>query len=219
MNIAFFAAGVGDHLEMAVGLVASAKRHMPLAQVLHLTDETTPEVPGATAVRLDGAIDSPADLLDMRIRHYMRTTCDTIHVDTDVLFQADVSHVFSRGDWHVALTDRAWPHLPQPHFVASQMPFNTGVCFTRDGLFWAAVHEHWLRFGDAVQNDWMSEQRAVRMAASDPSWVVRVLPGAQYNFPPDAHTDGASALVVHYKGPRKVLMLERIRRELACASA
>jgi hypothetical protein len=84
------------------------------------------------------------------------------------------------------------------------MPFNTGVVFSRCQAFWVAVLEAWRRYPASVQQDWLSEQRAVYEVVRSGRFRVKILPGVAYNYPPMREDDTPIiAAMIHYKGPRK----------------
>lgn len=207
MKIAFFFVMQRDpsHYLHACALVRDIETWMPGVPVFQLTDMTSPEVLGVTGVvRRPGA----ASLLRQRIEHYagIPSSEDYLLIDTDVAVRADVSSVFhhDRLPFDVAFADRDWAHLPQGDRVLQDMPFNTGVCFTRSASFWFDALTTWNRYPADVRADWMSEQRAVWDVARTGRYRVRVLPGMTYNYPPTSATDfPRGAALVHFKGNRK----------------
>lgn len=220
MTIGFFTVFRKDprHFLMARRMLLSAKCFMPDVEVVQLTDEKTPEVPGVNRVQRK----PHGRMLERRLEHYA-DNCggDWLFVDTDVVFQADVRDAFGYGlgdvyltkFFDVALTDRQWPHIQHPAGFVEEMPFNTGVCFSRCPDFWRAVLETWRAFTPEQQADWMSEQRAVAHVVRTEPFNVLVLPGMVYNYPPTTLTDVglAEAKIVHFKGPlRKALKYQAV---------
>lgn len=211
MRVGFFSVFRRDpqHYLLAAKMIASVRATMPGVEIVHLTDESSAPVAGVDEVRRkpDGK------MLERRLEHYADLTAgDWLLVDTDVIVRRDVREdVFYTPyrdvdhEFDVALTDRDWPHLPQPSDVLQTMPFNTGVTFARDPYFWDEVLKHWRAAGD---NDWLSEQRAVYAAVRTGEFRVKILPGMIYNYPPKSADDPCKgAAIVHYKGPRKEWML------------
>lgn len=207
MTIGFFTVFRKDprHFLMARRMLLSAKHFMPYLQIAQLTDEKTPAVPG-----VDQVLRRPhGKMLERRLEHYSACEGNWLFVDTDVVFQGDVLDVFNQP-FDVALTDRNWPHVTHPAGFVEEMPFNTGVCFSRCPDFWKAVLETWRGFTPDQQADWLSEQRAVAHVVRSDAFTVCVLPGMVYNYPPSTLTDVglADAKIVHFKGDRKAIMLQ-----------
>lgn len=210
MKVGFFLVFRRDpqHYVLADAMVRSVRRTMPGAHVVQLTDERSPLLSG-----VDGAQRLPhGRMLERRIEHYAACEGDWLLLDTDVIVQRDVRDVFNQS-FDVALTDRQWPHIEQSAKMIQQMPFNTGVVFSRCGAFWRAVREEWLHLPTEIQQNWMSEQVAVGAVATKhkDAFTVLTLPGMVYNFPPHGEYSGAQAAILHYKGQRKDHM-----REAAC---
>ncbi len=209
MTLGFFTVFRRDpqHYVCARLLVRSARYSMPCVEIVQLTDDKSPVVPG-----VDRVVRLPhGPMLERRLEHYAACQGEWMLFDTDTVLQRDVRDVFA-SDFDVALTDRQWPHVRQSAEFMRDMPFNTGVCFSRSPAFWSAVLEVWRGYTPDQQHDWMSEQRAVAEVVRRDVFTVMVLPGMVYNYPPTTKTDdGLSiAAVVHFKGPtRKQWMTAR----------
>lgn len=202
MKIGFFLALRHDpaHYLHAAALVRRCTVLMPGTEIVQFSDEQTPAVPGVT--RVERKLGDLA-LLDLRLQHYGRLG-EWLLIDTDVLVCADVRNVFDCGTFDVALCDRNWPHLPQGEKMLQEMPFNTGVCFSRRHGFWLEVHETWKAFDRTRRESWMSEQLAVYEVVRSGRYRVKILPGMVYNYPPQSADDiPDGAALVHFKGPRK----------------
>jgi len=192
---------VGEDLRLPAVMAASAKRFG--YELVQMTDERTPEVPGAdTVVRLawDGE-----RLMTYRLQHLAALAGPALVVDTDVVFVRDVGHVWERA-FDVALTRRTGPAFdPNGVDLAEVMPYNTGVMFSRSQAFWQRCHELCSGFPPEVQR-WYGDQYAVRFAA--PEFKVLELPTDPYNYSPGSpEEDVSQRYVVHYKGSRKAWML------------
>jgi len=202
MTLGFFTVFRKDpiHYVSAERMLASAKDAMPGLECVQFTDAKSPLVYGA-----DRLVRRPhGKILERRLEHYADCAGEWLLVDTDVVIQRDVRHVFD-DDWDVALTDRQWRHLKQPADFMRDMPFNTGVCFSRSPEFWRAVLMTWRSFPFEQQSDWLSEQRAVADVVRKDVFTVKVLPGMIYNYPPTTEDDAGlkDAAIVHLKGGRK----------------
>jgi hypothetical protein len=189
-----------QHYVLAEIMVRSVHAQMPGVPVVQFTDETSPPVPGVDSVnRKPGG-----PLLERRLEHYADCSGDWLLLDTDTLVRRDVRDVFPVEPFDAAFADRAWPHLPQGDSVLTSMPFNTGVAFSRNQALWQRVLADWREHGDT---DWLSEQRSVWRVVRKGAFLVRVLPGMVYNYPPKSQKDPCKeAAIVHYKGYRKAWM-------------
>lgn len=195
------------HVLHAAALAQEIRLTMPTTELVQLTDQTTPVVPGVSRVsRLPHG-----PMLQRRLEHYAGLDGEWILLDTDVRVMADLRDVFHDVSFDVALTDRDWPHLVgDPNAgasgspIADAMPYNTGVVFTRCQRFWGDVLSTWLGFPDEQRASWFSEQQAVARVVSDGRYRIKVLPGMVYNYPPASKDDCLeTAKLLHYKGQRK----------------
>lgn len=194
MNIGFFIESAG--FDMAAHLVRSAKRFMPDVPIYQLTNDEAPQVPGAKAIRIGGAM--PMGV--RRVTHYTRLEGDWILVDSDVMFRRDVREVFDKP-FDVALASREGTIWEEAD-IAKIMPYNFGVVFSRCPAYWEVVLER-LKTRPLDQQAWMGEQAETCALADENRFNVEILPSA-YNFTPKKETDDLSGVsVLHLKGPRK----------------
>ena len=201
MTIGFYTVFRTDpqHFLHATAATLEAQRCMPGVPIVQFTDEKTGRVPGVHDVRRL----PHGQMLERRLEHYAAVDGEWLLVDTDVVIRRDVQAVFEDRAFDVALTDRDWPHLPQPADVLQSMPFNTGVAFSRCQAFWTDTLTVWRGFREDAR-DWLSEQRAVAIVARTGKYRVKVLSGSIYNYPPkDQNDKNNDAAIWHYKGPRK----------------
>lgn len=210
-----------DGRARAEGMTRSVRRVMPCVPVVQFTDTATEAIAGVDDVRRM----EPAPLALMRFRHQAAVTGEWLFLDTDVLVQRDVRHVFADQSFDVAITTRNWPHLRPAYGFAERMPFNAGVVFSRQPKFWRAAIR--LLTSDASADaEFMGHQQVICQLAGSRQFTVRRLQGSRYNFPPyvAGPKDGGDpalsakmakkAAIVHYKGAtRKALMLDVIRAE------
>lgn len=204
-------------------LVKSVRRAMPSVRVVHLTDLTSPPIKGVDDVRRKPT--EPMALL--RMRHHAGVKGDWLFLDTDVTVQRCVKHVFD-SPFDIAVTTRNWTHLKPAKGFSEQMPYNTGVVFSRCPAFWSEAYTRLRRTDDAEAQHWMGDQQIIGDIVDDDTcrYAIRKVWGSKYNFPPAAgnednhvlsHRMQAAAHIVHYKGPeRKALMLDA-RRAARCA--
>lgn len=179
-------------------MLASVRRHMPAAELVHLTDEETPGIDGCRVVR--GRWCGNPMLLKMR--HLSDLTGDVLALDTDVIVQADLSPVFY-FPFDVALTWRDGPIWDQKgNDLTKIMPINCGVMFSRNPAYWAACLA-WCARHDI--QDWYADQLAV---ANVRGFDVLRLHCDNFNHTPLQKADDVSGkYAVHYKGKRKEWML------------
>jgi len=190
-------------------MLRSVRMAMPGVEVFQFTDLKSPTVYG-----VDHVLRKPSQPLALlRTLHQACVEGDWLFVDTDVLVRQDVRDVFDRP-FDLAVADRQWQHLETPLEFTEAMPWNIGVVFSRAPKFWREVHERLLSGPERAQ-DFMGDQKAAGALLKTGAWALLELPGMVYNYPPSGPDDqGEQAAIVHYKGPRKDWMLQRLR---ACA--
>jgi hypothetical protein len=209
---------VGDDLSLPTLLVASLRKAMPSTRVVQLSDKTTAAVPGVDdTVRRDW---DGTRLMSFRLEHYAALPeASWLLLDTDMIVQADVSVVFEMdGRFDVAMHRRestivrppAWEEFPEllGQDLASFMPYNTGVIFSRSARFWAVARQR-LAGLEARYHRWFGDQVAVRMALETGDFRALDLHPAFNYTPQEEHDDVRRAYIVHYKGKRKAWMLAR----------
>ncbi len=210
MNIAFYLTyprGKDDctNYVLADILLRSIRQHMPGVKVAQFTDEKSPAVYGVDEVRRKPK--APLPLL--RSAHFADVEGEWLFLDTDIIIQKDVRHVFDEP-FDIALCDRDWPNVITDEGFAKAMPFNVGVVFSRNPKFWQIVHER-LKL-EIHMNDWLGDQKVIAELAQSDEWKLKILPGQLFNCPPASATDTSieQASIVHYKGNRKEWMLARL---------
>jgi len=189
------------HLSLARGLLNSVRDSMPGVKVYQLTDDKSPILEG-----VDG-VDRCSDKIPMAVlRMMLQANCggDWLFVDTDVIVQKDVRHIFDEP-FDVALTDRVGSTLEGSAY-AKAMPYNLGVSFSRSPGFW---HEalRYLKTLPAKFQQWEGDQRVICEMVKQKLWGnIKILPGAIYNYSPKNLAENYSqASIVHFKGLRKYL--------------
>lgn len=193
----------------------SAKAFMPMVKVVQFTDQESAPIKGVDKVRRKAS--EPMAML--RMRHHASVNGDWLFVDTDVVFQRTVRKVFDEATWDIGITTRDWDHLKAATGFSQQMPFNTGVVFSRNHHFWREVYRR-LRLLPKADREWMGDQQVIGELVADNlemRWFqIRYFNGATYNYPPTIPQKKTSkeqfqqAAIVHYKGPtRKPMMLAK----------
>jgi len=130
---------------------------------------------------------------------------DWLFLDTDVIVQEDVRHVFY-GDFDIAVATREGtmrPHEVGSRFMARNL-YNAGVVFSRSQGFWlAALQRAELMVG---RHSWGCDQEAMNQVIKSGPYYAMILENS-YNYPPfTADEDVSDKLIVHYKGKRKAWM-------------
>lgn len=207
MNVGFYLVhgDSPDGYVMADMMMRSVRWSMPGVKLFQFTDLTSPPAYG-----VDHVLRKPkAPLALLRSLHQACVEGEWLFIDTDVIVQQDVRHVFSQP-FDIALADRSWPHLEPTPIFAEKMPWNIGVCFSRCPRFWRSVHQGLI---DAPQyaQDFMGDQFVACEILKRGQYALHELPGVLYNYPPkDAEDSGSGASIVHWKGEyRKPWMLQR----------
>lgn len=216
MRVGFFTiygggTGMGQtiHLVLADMMIRSVKKAMPTVEIVQLTDEKTPVLYGVDAVR---RIESPHKMAVQCVDHYATCEGDWLLIDTDVLIQRDVRHVFDEP-FDIAVCDRDGTTVEgeeEGFALFEKMPHNIGVMFSRSPAFWLAVREKLLQMDEKKQH-WMGNQYAACEVIAEGQFNVKHLDGRVYNYPPLTKRDTCTeASIVHYKGQiRKRMMLDR----------
>lgn len=211
MKIGFFCVYKSDpiHYVLADVMIRSAKKHMPDVEIVQLTDDKSPQVVGSDSVRRK----QMTQMATLRAEHQAEMQGDWLFVDTDVVFQADVRHVFKDPDFDVAVADREWgkPSISAAGTpFADRMPFNVGVLFSRQPAFFGVVRAM-MKAMPMELCGWLGDQYGTCYAIQSGAFRVKVLPGSIYNYPPDDNDPNANkAAILHFKGKRKHMMLSRI---------
>jgi hypothetical protein len=196
VKIGFYAQGEGPHLDIAKHLIASVKAVMPDVEVFQLTDEKTPCLEGAEALRISGEM--PMGV--RRLSHYAALQGDWCLVDSDVVFRKDVRDVFWKS-FDVALVSRDGTYMAGTDYAAA-MPYNFGVVFSRSPRFWRMALSG-LKTLPVKLQEWEGEQFVTCELAKRNDFKVEILP-CRYNFTPHKKTDDVSEVsILHFKGPRK----------------
>jgi len=185
-------------------MLGSARRQMPNAEIIQMTDMDEPPLDGVdTVLRMpwDGTKD---DATKWRLRHLERIDGDVISADTDIVFRRDVSKVFD-WDFDIAIARRDGPIMtPDGRDLTKIMAFNSGIMWCRNNAVWKRCLQ-WLAKHDDI--GWYSDQMAVNMVL--PEFHVLKLHADNFNYSPSRIGENLSRrYVVHYKGKRKPWMKE-----------
>lgn len=216
--------------EMIEMMMASVKTAMPHSHIAMLTDRTT-KAPD----RVDKVVRADSDCSELMLarigmqRRYLEQSpddCPIIFADTDLLFNGDLTDVFSglcRVSAHIGLTRR---------LDSAEMPYNGGVIFVRNHPlvrdFWNRLCERAARLPSEYRK-WNCDQIALGSMVDRRQHVlgshieavgcavkglgILQLPCEIYNYSPNTLeqiTEKRS--ILHFKGNRKSLMMEAYQR-------
>jgi hypothetical protein len=169
--------------------------------LVQMTDLDTPEIDGVDEViRLPMLV----GLMPYRLKHLAQLPYRTwVTFDTDIIIKKPLSDVWDR-EFDVAVTERGPGRCldPSGKDIAPCMPFNTGVMFSREPVFWREAYE-WLRKQPGEYQDWWGDQLAVSHVAHERRYHVLVLPGCEFNWTPKRPEQTSEARVWHYKGAER----------------
>jgi lipopolysaccharide biosynthesis glycosyltransferase len=184
-------------------MVASVLKVMPGIEIVQLTDLHTKQVKGTSKV-----VRKPFNgyLMTFRMEHLADLTGRWITFDTDIIVNADLSHVFDT-DFDVALTKRYGKILDERgKDIVQMMPYNTGVMFSRNPQFWKEAYRLLLKMPESAHK-WWGDQLSVRLVADSQKYSLFELPCDTYNYSPKTLEDHKQCLVLHFKGARKEWIL------------
>jgi hypothetical protein len=190
---------VGDDITLPTMMVASVLKAMPGVEIVQMTDDFSPVIKGVTSV-----IRKPYDgnLMTFRMDHLAALDGDWITLDTDVIVKKDLREVFLQK-FDVALTRRYGTILsPDGENIVESMPYNTGVMFSRNKVFWKNAAKI-LRNMPESAHSWWGDQLSVRIAVERGGFDVLDLSCDTHNYTPKDQADDKDCYVLHFKGNRK----------------
>lgn len=167
-----------EQRRMAAVSIASVRRQMPRAEVIHLTDPAMRPLYGVDSVIRMGGLD-PKNRADFQSR--MDGEC--LFIDTDTIMVNDVTPVFHDTAFDVAVSGKN-----------EDGQYNQGVVFSRCPEFWAAV-------ADKARELKVYDEPGFNSVVGSGRFKVKELSNV-YNFsvPQDMQ-------IFHFKGQRKKTML------------
>jgi hypothetical protein len=138
-----------------------------------------------------------------RMRHH-QSKGEWLFIDVDVLVTKDISSMFYES-FDIAIASRTQGDGSE-HEGFAEMPHNMGVTFSRCPAFWREVENELLTYDPKLQ-EWMGDQLAVCRLIKKNIFRVKIVPGEEYNFPPNSPL-APLASITHYKGRRKKWMVD-----------
>ena len=195
------------HMVLADMMIRSVRKSMPRVPIIQFTDMVSPAIVGVDDIERRPS--KPSAVLC--VEHYAACEGDWLVVDTDVLIQKDVRHIFD-SKFDVAVCDREGTMVPgEPGSdIMEEMKYNIGVVFSRNPGFWLEVLAE-MNSIRPDQQEWMGNQVAACRVIYSNRYNIKTIPGGVYNRPPLNLKDRCEdACIIHFKGPkRKTMMLER----------
>lgn len=188
--------------KLAGKCAASIRKVIPDAYLVHFTDRKTAKFTWADETVRKSP--SGMGLMEFRIFHFgAYPHREMLFLDADTIVQRDPWDVFLQ-DFDVALTARARVlHDTSGNDLTAQMPYNTGVMFSKGGRFWRKVCER-LKSRSLDDRNWFGEQIEIAKLAKSDEFNVLELSDSEYNYTPLKRDEDVSGkYIVHYKGKRK----------------
>lgn len=180
----------------------SIRTAIPEAFIVHFTNETTPAFTFA-----DEVVRKPTrnlGFMEFRIHHFATYQHkEMLFLDADTIVQKDPWDVFLE-DFDVAQTARARRLTDDSgNDLTEEMPYNTGVMFSKGPRFWRKVCEKLKGHPDEYRN-WFGEQVEIAKLAKSGVFKVHEVMDSEFNYTPQSRDEDVSGkYIVHYKGKRK----------------
>lgn len=166
---------------LAAKSIASARKHMPSAKFVHVTNHGTRALDDVDeVVRSHHAGELLPQSGYNRADIQAMLDGDVLFLDTDTILMRDVSDVFLH-DFDIALA------------MPMDSEFNQGVVFSRSQRFWREV-------ADEARKQKRYSEKAFSDVVSSGAYRVRILSHDYNHFPSPA------LAIMHFKGQRKHLM-------------
>lgn len=140
-------------------------------------------------------------LMLYRFKHLLSFEHDELLIiDTDVIAKLPIEDVWERPfDVGLTLRDQGELYNGDGADIGGDMPFNTGVMFSRSQQFWEDCYQ-WLEKQSPELQNWYGDQKAVAQIAHRPQYLVNVFPCSEFNWAPNSRDDSSNARFWHYKG-------------------
>jgi hypothetical protein len=193
--------------KLAQIMVRSVREAMPSADIVQLTDTNTLPLAGVHAC-IHRRMEFPWLML-YRLDHFRNLPHErAMFIDTDAVVQKDTEVVFERP-FDVALTRRTGVILVDGKNIVPEMPYNSGVMFSRGQAFWNDCYEYCATLPNE-QKHWYGDQMTLKVLVDRGKHNVLELSCNEFNYSPSQELEDVSGkYVVHYKGKRKKWMLEK----------
>lgn len=191
---------------LAEGLVANIKQVMPKQQIMMLTDDETPIIPGIHHVlRIKRSI--PLMVWRLKAHQMAHSMADEIvFTEPDVRFVEDITPDFMSGI-DIAVTTREQEVTLDNKRLNT--PFTLGMTFSRSADFWRDAKLYCQSLDDK-DKDWFGDMLSIAHVIQNGMYNVVELDGAIYNHVVNDPFKPVTAKVLHYKGKRKSFLFDSV---------
>lgn len=211
---------VGTDLSMPTAMVASLKKHNPGAEIIQVTDNATPTVPGVTWSH--PTMGDPAHLMLWRTTAFadLRLDQPALYMDTDMLVRKPIHPELLLGGALIAVCRRSF--MREAIFNVNQRgqdyseyagktldevyPYLGCATITPDAEVWIKLAERYAALPDKFKA-WYGDQEVLRDYVNGLSPLfVKKLDEYRYACLPEHFAEFPSPVIAHYKGKRKAQM-------------
>ncbi len=216
---------VGKEILAPTILVRSIHARHPNAEIIQCSDRNSPEIADVSSVnRLD---DDPSNLMTFRLKSFSRVEGDgpTWFLDTDMICTGDLDPNGVLQGANVALCVRQFNvnALINIQFrgmdlseyrgmtLGAVYPYLACTTLTSNSKFWLDCLDN-LNHLDPKFHLWYGDQEAIRNVAKLAKYRVARLPESVYACPPEHENPSSLPKILHYKGNRKPLMMQRAQQ-------
>lgn len=211
---------VGDDIAMPQAMVASLRAHNPGAEIIQVTDDTTPVLDGVTwSVVTEG---DRAHLMEWRTRGFAELGLpDTaMYLDTDMIVHKPIHPDDLLGDAHIAVCRRHFGRAgifnpsqrgqDYSEYAGKTMdevyPYLGCCTITASSAAWEELTDLYAELPPKY-HVWYGDQEVLReYVQSLPATWVEYLPESHYACLPEYLPQFPHPAIVHYKGKRKALL-------------
>lgn len=216
---------VGPDVQLPTIMARSFRRHNPDARIVQVTDLASPAIEGVDAVERRPAAHPNLMLFRMQLFAALPTTGPTWFLDTDMICNRPLMFE-GGGSPQVAVCvrefgcDAVFNHRFGPADFSEYAGRTFGELYPYVGCatllensgFWAECLTDYEAL-DPKFFHWYGDQEAIRNVVRSGRFPVAALPESLYACLPEHERPGLQPVISHYKGRRKILMLERAARE------
>lgn len=206
---------VGDDIALPSQLVASLASHHPGAEIIQVTDSVTPTVPGVTHTVVTSG--DRQHLMAWRTRAFYDLGLDepAAYLDTDMVCRRPFAPAMLLADYPAVFCKRSF--MRDAAFTGRQRgqdfseyagrplgelyPYVGCFVVTEDADVWGELSEMFTALPDKFRV-WYGDQEVLREFADRHS--IATVAESQYACLPEHLPEYPHAVLVHYKGPRKL---------------
>ena len=221
-NIVFM--HVGQDTQLATIMARSFRLHNPGARIIQVSDYGSPTIEGTDDVFRRRPRDNNIMLFRMRCFSELPIGAPTWFLDTDMLcnrpleIQADppMASVCMREFDRDVIFNHRFRGMDMSEYrgrtLGSIYPYVGCTTRLEQPGFWTDCLAAMEKL-DPKYHNWYGDQEAIRNVVANSSYPVGMLPESLYACLPEHETGAITPFIMHYKGLRKMKMLERAVRE------